>query len=76
MSDLPQPFNPFRHPVLRPYLNHVLEWHGQLRTLGMPTMKDNPSVPIDQLYIAPALSRSAVSTDARDIPEGEGYSRS
>ncbi len=72
MSDLPQPFNPFRHPVLRPYLNHVLEWHGQLRTLGMPTMKDNPSVPIDQLYIAPALSRSAVSTDARDIPEGEG----
>ena len=72
MSDLPQSFNPFRHPVLRPYLNDVLEWHGQLRTLGMPTMKDNPSVPIDQLYIAPALSRGAVSTDARDIPEGEG----
>lgn len=72
MSDHPQPFNPFRHPVLRPYLNDVLEWHGQLRTLGMPTMKDNPSVPIDQLYIAPALSRSPVSADARDIQEGEG----
>lgn len=72
MSDLPQSFNPFRHPVLRPYLNDVLEWHGQLRTLGMPTMRDNPSVPIDQLYIAPALSRSAVSTDAREMPEGEG----
>jgi hypothetical protein len=71
MSITAIPFNPFRHPVLRAYLNDVLEWHGYMRTLGMPTMKDNPSVPIDQLYVAPALSRSAISADAKDMHEGE-----
>lgn len=71
MADNAAPFYPLRHPSLRAYLNEVLEWHGYMRTLGMPTMKDNPSVPIDQLYIAPALSRSPVSTDTRNTQEGE-----
>lgn len=67
----PPPLNPFRDPVLRAYLDDVLEWHGYVRALGLPTMKDNPSVPISQLYVAPALSTTQISPDSKELPEGE-----
>lgn len=71
MSNSVTPFDPLRDPTLRSYLDDVLEWHGYVRTLGLPTMKDNPSVPISRLYVAPALSVTPVSPDAKELPEGE-----
>ncbi|WP_281981849.1 NACHT domain-containing protein [Azonexus hydrophilus] len=62
---------PFRDPILRAYLDDVLEWHGYMRTLGLPTMKDSPSVPINRLYVAPALSATPTSPDAKELEEGE-----
>lgn len=65
------PSVPLHDPILRAYLDDVLEWHGYMRTLGLPTMKDNPSVPINRLYVAPAISTTPISPDAKELAEGE-----
>ena len=46
------------------YLRNVRDWHGYIRFLGMPHMRDNPDVRIDRLYVQPRLSGSHISPDA------------
>ena len=62
--------DPFKNPVLSAYLASVRDWHGYIRFLGLPHLRENPDVPIDRLYVAPYTAARPVPTDA------EAYDRS
>ena len=62
--------DPFKIPVLSDYLASVRKWHGYIRFLGLPHLRENPDVPIDRLYVEPYTGARPVPTDA------EAYDRS
>jgi internalin A len=45
------------------YLKDVLSWHGYVKFLGLPTLQNNPDIPIDDLYVAQSLSYKYLSPD-------------
>ncbi|RMH16209.1 MAG: NACHT domain-containing protein, partial [Acidobacteria bacterium] len=49
-------FNPFDEPRLLAYFEALADWHGYIRFLGLPHLRDNPDVPIDELYVEPSLA--------------------
>jgi len=64
-------FNPFADPVLSAYLANVRAWHGYIRFLGLPHLRENPDVVIDRLYVEPRLADRYTSPDSppKDWPE-------
>ena len=54
---------PRRHPVLADYFTEVLKWHGYVRFLGLPHLKENPDVPIERLYVQPHVAKAYISAD-------------
>jgi internalin A len=55
--------NPFDDRVLLAYYEQVFYWHGFVRFLGLPHLRDNPDVPIWQLFVEPLLAEQHVSPD-------------
>ena len=56
-------FDPFSDVVLSKYLESVLEWHGYIRFLGLPHLRENPYVTIDRLYVEPNIGERWLSPD-------------
>ncbi len=55
--------DPFADETLLAYFDEVREWQGYMRFVGLPRLQDNPDIPIDRLYIEPALSSRPLSSD-------------
>ena len=55
------------NPSLRAYLRNVRDWHGYVRFLGLPDLRDNPDVLIDRLFVEPLLARRHVSPDEEPL---------
>jgi internalin A len=56
--------DPFNDHALLAYLRNVNDWHGYIRFLGLPHLKDNPDTPIDRLFVEPKISPSPLSPDS------------
>ncbi len=50
--------------TLTAYLESVIQWHGYMRFVSLPHLRDNPDVVIDRLFIEPSLARRPISPDA------------
>ena len=61
----------YDNPPLREYLTGVQKWHGYIRLLGLPDLRDHPSVAIDSLFVPPLVSKRPISVDA-DFDEWRG----
>jgi internalin A len=65
----------FRDPsdakALIDYSAEIVKQHGYIRFLGLPHLRDNPDVPIDRLFVEPAVSESHIQPDkpTNDWPE-------
>ena len=59
---------PATEPALDQYLTNVVQWHGYIQFVSVTSVRENPDVPVAQLFIEPNLARQRVSPDA---PEGE-----
>jgi internalin A len=55
--------NPFNDRIVLAFYRDVQAWHGYIRFLGLPHLRDNPDIPIDTLFVAPDLSSQAISPD-------------
>jgi internalin A len=55
--------NPFNDRKVLAYYRDVQAWHGYIRFLGLPHLRDEPDVPIDSLYVAPELSAQPMAPD-------------
>ena len=64
-------FDPMSDSVLAAYLASVREWHGYIRFLGLPHLRENPDVGIDRLYVEPRLSRRHISPDTPEDAWGD-----
>ena len=54
----------YDNPPLREYLTRVQERHGYIRLLGLPDLRDRPSVTIRSLFVHPLVSTRPISVDA------------
>jgi len=45
------------------YFDSVRDWHGYIRFLGLPHLRDNPDVPIENLFVEPRVSRRHIHPD-------------
>lgn len=52
-----------RDPVLLKYRKSVQDWHGFIRFLGLPHLRDNPDIPIHRLFVEPRLASRHVPGD-------------
>lgn len=65
MSDGDQKFpKPQQDPVLRRYLASVRDWHGYIRFLGLPHLRENPDLVIDRLFVEPRLAASHIAPES------------
>ncbi len=53
----------FRDPKLRDYLASVLQWHGYIRFVSLPHLRENPDVEIDRLFVEPLLAPRHIGPD-------------
>ena len=51
---------PFNDRRLLAYYDDLLRWHGYIRFLGLPYRKDEPDVPIEELFVEPRVSPRAM----------------
>ena len=51
-------------PPLREYLVRVQKLHRYIRLLGLPDLRDRPSVALDSLFVHPLISKRPISVDA------------
>ena len=60
------------NPLLREYLGRVQKQHRNIRLLGLPDLRDRPSVAIDSLFVPPLVSKRPISVDVGpdDWPKG------
>ena len=56
--------DPYQDPTLAAYLSNVIDWHGYIRFLGLPHLRDNPDIRIDRLYVEPRLAERHISPDS------------
>ena len=54
----------FDNPPLREYLARVQKRHDSIRLLGLPDLRDRPSVFIKSMFVPPLLSKRPISVDA------------
>ena len=55
--------DPWDNASLIAYFDQIHQWHGYIRFLGLPHLRDKPDVPLDHLYVEPRLSRERISPD-------------
>ena len=56
--------DPFARPELAAYLGKVRTWHGYVRFLGLPHLRDNPDLPIERLFVQPRLAERRIAADS------------
>ena len=54
----------YDNPRLREYLGRVQKRHRDIRLLGLPDLRDRPSVSIRSLFVHPLISKRPISVDA------------
>src|ERR1043165_1610185 len=54
---------PFNDHGLLSYYEQLSYWHGTVRFLGLPQLKDVSDVPIDRLYVEPYLAGERIDPD-------------
>ena len=54
----------FANPPLQEYLTRVQREHDSIRLLGLPDLRDRPSVTIRNMFVPPLLSKHPISVDA------------
>jgi internalin A len=57
--------DPDKEPVLEAYLRNAFQWHGYIQFVSVTSVRENPDVPIAQLFIEPYLASQWVSPDAQ-----------
>ena len=62
----------YDNPPLREYLAKVQKRHGYIRLLGLPDLRDRPSVAVDSLFVHPLVSKRPISVDADPNECGAG----
>ena len=55
--------NPFNDREILAYYKQLYYWHGFIRFLGLPHLKDSPDVPIYRLFVPPDLSTKPIPVD-------------
>jgi internalin A len=55
--------DPFNDSTLLLYFRALRDWHGHIRFLGIPQIKEYLDVSIGRLFVEPLLSRAPVSPD-------------
>jgi len=60
--------NPFNDREILAYYEQLYYWHGFIRFLGLPHLKDNPDVPLYRLFVSPELSARPIPPE---LPRGE-----
>src|SRR5262245_37030973 len=56
--------NPFDDSRLLQYYHDLARWHGFVRFIGLPQLKDNPDLALSGVFVEPYLVERAVSLDA------------
>ena len=54
---------PFNDRTLIAYYRELFEWHGYIRFLGLPHLKENPDVPISRMFVEPLLGKRRIHPD-------------
>ena len=54
----------YANPPLREYLGRVQKLHRYIRLLGLPDLRERPSVALDSLFVHPLISKRPISVDA------------
>jgi internalin A len=63
-SSAPRLFlDPFDYVELLGYFHDIAKWHGFVRFLGLPHLRENPDQPIYELYVEPYLTRTPLHPD-------------
>jgi len=55
--------DPFDNRALLGYFYDIAQWHGYLRFLGLPQLRENPDQPLQELFVEPNIRRSIISSD-------------
>lgn len=55
--------NPFNDREILAYYQQLYYWHGFIRFLGLPHLKDRPDVPIYRLFVPPDLSAQPIPVE-------------
>jgi internalin A len=61
-KDSPRDFT--KDPMVQAYFAKLREWHGYVRFLGLPHLKDNPNLRIERLFVQPRLSERPIDAAA------------
>ncbi len=67
-------FEPFNERPLIRYFRLLFDWHAYIRFLGLPHLKENPDVPIWELFVQPYFSTSHLRHDTPPREWGELFS--
>ena len=59
----PSYLNPHDDRLLLEYFESVLDWHGYIRFVSLPHYRDNPDIPIRNLFVEPQLSSERISPE-------------
>ena len=54
----------YANPPLREYFARVQKLHRYIRLLGLPDLRERPSVALDSLFVHPLISKRPISVDA------------
>jgi internalin A len=55
--------DPWNDVTLLWYYEDLGKWHGFVRFLGLPHLREDPDQPLEELFVEPALSRQALTVD-------------
>lgn len=50
--------DPSNDRTLLAYFQDLHEWHGYVRTVGLPQLQDNPDLPLERIYVEPKLAQT------------------
>jgi len=69
--DRSQFIDPRNDRTLLAYFDKIRRWHGYIQFIGLPQIKDNADLPIDQIYVQPRVSDTYIDPDTptKDWPE-------
>jgi internalin A len=61
--DQTQFVKPFNDGRLIEYYYQLFDWHGYIRFLGLPHLRENPDVPLWELFVPPSFAAVHISPD-------------
>ena len=62
---------PFHNSTLCEYYRQLFDWHGYIKFLSLPHFRENPDIPIWDLFVEPSLSAAHIRADRWKEQDGE-----